>query len=162
MQSQYLAFLACVLAIQASARPSEIARRDWVSNSKGNLIVTCKSTPKLRLVQNLTTIPVSDQTVKLGTIPISVIMSKVDNACSDNGLCQTNAIEVSGQLVESSDVYDETLTITPNGDYPTWIHNGLWEALNAAINAVAKFSKVTNDPVCPDPEAYCPSKSIPS
>jgi hypothetical protein len=89
-------------------------------------------------------------------------MSNVDKACSDNGLCKTNAIEIKGQLIDLSDVYDEVLTITPSGDYATWIHSGLWKALNAAVNAVAKCSTVTNDPVCPGPEAYCPSKSTPS
>ena len=118
-----------------------------------------QSTLELRLAHSLTTISVSDKTVKLGAIPISVVMSNVDKACGDNGLCQTNPIDITGELVDSNDVYDEILTIMPNGDYPTWIHNGLWDALNAAIKAVANCSTVTHDPVCPDPEAYCPSKS---
>ena len=146
--------------------PTELARRDWVSNSKGNLIITCKSPPQSKRSPYLTTIPVSDQTVKLGTIPISVIMSSMGSACSTQGLCDTTPIDITGyQLIDGGlggSVYDETLTITPSGDYPTWIHNGLLEALQAAIGAAKKCSQVTNTPTCPDPESYCPGKSAPS
>jgi hypothetical protein len=88
------------------------------------------------------------------------------SVCSTQGLCETNAVDITGyQLVDAGlggSVYDETLTITPNGAYPTWIHNGLLEALNAAVGAAAQCSQVTNTPTCPNPESYCPGKCVPS
>ena len=106
---------------------------------------------------------VSDQTIKLGTIATSQIIDSLYAACSDNGPCDTSAIEIKGQLIDAGrdgNVDDETLTINPSGDYPTWIHNGLLETLKAAIQVVAVCEDVTHESGCPySPMAYCPRKS---
>ena len=43
---------------------------------------------------------------------------------------------------------DETITAIASGDYPTWIHNGLFEALSAALNEAVNCTQVTNMPTC--------------
>lgn len=57
-------------------------------------------------------------------------------------------------------VKDETLTIEPSGSYPIWIHNGLIDALSAAVKVIAKCEDVTNTPTCPNTIAFCPGKSL--
>lgn len=90
-------------------------------------------------------------------------MSNMGNACGTQGLCETTAVDITGyQLIDAGlggNVYDETLTLSPNGDYPAWIKNGPWEALNAAIGAAAQCSQVTNTPACANAEGYCPGES---
>ena len=106
---------------------------------------------------------VSDQTIKLGTIKISDIMDSLGHACKDEGLCDTSAIDIKGQLIEAGaegEIDDETLTINPFGSYPTWIHNGLLETLSAAVQAVAKCEDVTQWSGCASVMAYCPRKSF--
>lgn len=114
-------------------------------------------------MKSLTNRPVSDETVKLGTISIDEIIKKLAAACSTQGQCDTSPIDIRGELVQpgyGSSVEGETLTITPSGSYPTWIHNGLIEALSAAVKATATCKDVTNTPTCPNPMAYCPGKSL--
>lgn len=106
---------------------------------------------------------VSDQTIKLGTIKISEIIDSLYRACKDEGQCDTSAIDIKGQLIEAGAegrVDDETLTINPSGSYPTWIHNGLLETLNAAVQAVATCEDVTQWSGCASVMAYCPRKSL--
>jgi hypothetical protein len=87
-------------------------------------------------------------------------MDNLASACATTGLCDTNSIDITGyQLVNGGlggEVDDETVTLTPNGAYPSWIHNGLLDALRAAVKAAATCSDVTNTPVCPNPAVYCP------
>jgi hypothetical protein len=106
---------------------------------------------------------VSDQTIKLGTISIDTIVDNLAAACSTQGQCDTSAINLKGQLVAAgtgAEVDDETLTVNPSGDYPTWIHNGLLDALRAAVKAVAVCQDVTNTPNCGFSPYYCPCKSV--
>ena len=66
------------------------------------------------------------------------------------------------ELVAAGDdgsVDDETVTVTPQGAYQSWIHNGLLDALQAAAVAVAKCESVTNTPTCGDSPYYCPCMS---
>ena len=134
------------------------------SHTSPNLKVTCKSPPNSKRAHYLTTIPVSDQTIKLGNIPISTIMSNMADACGDEGQCVTNPVSISGQLFYSGyggDPADETLTITPQGDYQSGMEGNLLAALNAAIGAAVNCTPVTTIPTCPNPEVYCPGKSAP-
>jgi hypothetical protein len=129
-----------------------------------NLKVTCKSPPNSKRAHYLTIIPVSDQTIKLGTIKISDIMSKMADACGDEGQCVTNPVSIDGELVWpglGGEVDGETLTITPSGDYPSGMQGNLLAALNAAIGAAVNCTQVVNTPTCPNPESYCPGKSAP-
>lgn len=119
--------------------------------------------PERTGIKSLTERPVSDETIKLGTISIDEIITSLAAACSTQGQCDTSPIEIKGQLVEpglGGSVDGETLTINPSGSYPTWIHNGLIESLSAAVKAIAKCEDVRNTPTCPNPIAYCPGKSL--
>ena len=134
------------------------------SYTSPNLKVTCKSPPNSKRAHYLTTIPVSDQTIKLGTITISDVMSKMVDACGDEGQCVTSPVSIDGELVWpglGGEVDGETLTITPSGDYPSGMQGNLLAALNAAIGAAVNCTLVTNIPTCPNPESYCPGKSAP-
>lgn len=89
-------------------------------------------------------------------------MSNLDGACSTSGLCDITPIAISGHaLVTSDSVTAETVTLTPGGAYQSWIHNGLFQALEAAANAVAQCQEVVNTPKCPNPAVYCPGTLIP-
>lgn len=106
---------------------------------------------------------VSDQKIKLGTISIDNIINQLASACSTQGQCDTSPLTIDGQLIApglGGSVDDETLTINPSGDYPTWIHNGLIDALSAAVKAVANCSDVTQTSTCPNPMSYCPSEFL--
>lgn len=105
---------------------------------------------------------VSDQTIKLGTITIDEIVERLATACSTQGQCDSSPIEIRGESVVAgygSSPPGETLTVNPIGSYPTWIHNGLIEALGAAVKAVAECKDIKHTPSCPNPMAYCPGKS---
>ena len=87
---------------------------------------------------------VSDDTVKLGTLPTDVIVQQLATLCSESGQCDTGSVDITGYyLVQGQNQIAETVTINPSGIYPTWIHRGLFEALAAAVNAVAKCEKTT-------------------
>lgn len=92
--------------------------------------------------------PVSDKTVPLGTAPVDVVFQKFASACATSGLCDTTPVQVTGYSLwsqgrnPSSDT-GITITIVPGGVYPTWIHNGLLEALQAAVDKAAVCSSVT-------------------
>lgn len=106
---------------------------------------------------------VSDQTIKLGTISIDAIVGQLAAVCSTQGQCDTSPFQLTGQLIAAGlggTVEDETLTVNPSGSYPTWIHNGLIDALGAAVKAVAKCEQVTQTSACANPMAYCPRESL--
>ncbi|RDL36423.1 Uncharacterized protein BP5553_05775 [Venustampulla echinocandica] len=141
MRYQTLIVLASVLA-SVSALPSQVAKRDWVHDKKGNLKITF-----------------SDETVSLGTLPIDKIIDKMSDACHTSGQCDTSPIKITGyQLVHKDSVVDETLTINPSGSYPTWIRNGLRDALRAAVKATAKCETIVHTPNCGFSAYYCPGK----
>lgn len=77
-------------------------------------------------------------------------------------MCDTGDISLDGQLIAAGngEVDDITVTIHPSGSYPTWIHNGLLDALRGAVKAVADCKDVTHKSDCPNPAVYCPSESI--
>ena len=53
---------------------------------------------------------------------------------------------------------DKVVTLNPSGSYPTWIHRGLFDALRAAVNKVAKCRKVDVTERCADAMGYCPGE----
>jgi hypothetical protein len=164
MRFQILTFLAIAIASVAAVPQSHVSKRDVVSDPKGNVKMTCKSrsTHSAPYHLRLTNLIVSDETIKLGTIKIDDIIAKLASACSTQGQCDTSKIDLKGQLIAAgrgSSITDETLTIEPSGAYPTWIHNGLIDALSAAVKAVAKCEDVTNTPTCASTMSYCPCKS---
>ncbi|KAI3324079.1 hypothetical protein HD806DRAFT_543494 [Xylariaceae sp. AK1471] len=143
MRSQSLSLLAVAVSC-ASAMPSQIAKRDWVGDNKGNLKISF-----------------SDDTIKLGTVGIDDIINNLYTTCSTAGTCDTGDVALNGQLISSGlggEIQDITITIHPDGAYPTWIHNALLDALSAAVKAVAQCADVTNSPTCPTTMAYCPSE----
>jgi len=133
------------LATISSALPNQKAKRDWINDANGNLHILF-----------------SDATLQIGTTPLQKIIDTLTTSCSTTGLCDTDPVDITGyQLVDAglgSSVYDITVTVNPSGDYPTWIHEGLGEALGAAIAAAAQCADVTNTPTCPSAESYCPAQ----
>lgn len=108
---------------------------------------------------------VSKQTVKIGTVKIDEIFEKLGEVCHESGQCETNDITIDGQLIQAGrggDVSDITVTLGPDGEYPTWIRNGLLDSLKAAVLSMAKCEDVTNIDDCSyaSAMAYCPRKSL--
>ncbi|MCJ1371116.1 hypothetical protein MMC20_002331 [Loxospora ochrophaea] len=147
MRSRSLALFAISLAL-VSALPSSSSiqlekRQTWTNTQVSN------GTIKLTF---------SDDTVKLGTLPVDVIIANLTSLCADEGQCDTGPVSIKGyQLIGTghdesySSTEDETVTIAASGSYPTWIHNGLLEVLGAAANSVANCSSVTvKPPLCPE------------
>lgn len=91
-------------------------------------------------------------------------MGQLGNACHTTGLCDTSPLTISGTIEDEgySGSSDEVLTLTPSGDYPSWIHNGLMDSLSAAINAAQNCSSYTHQDNCGYSAYYCPCKSIES
>ena len=122
-------------------------------------------------ISDISTVQVSDDTVKLGTLPVDVIIANLTSLCADEGQCDTGPVSIKGyQLIGTghdesySSTEDETVTIAASGSYPTWIHNGLLEVLGAAANSVANCSSVTvKPPLCPEIRGLpgdCPGISL--
>ncbi|ORY15232.1 hypothetical protein BCR34DRAFT_585137 [Clohesyomyces aquaticus] len=116
-------------------------KREVVYDPKGNIRLTF-----------------SDETIKLGTIKIDEIMDNIGRVCSTQGQCDSTTIDLKGQLISTDEVISETLSISPDGAYPTWIHNGLVDGLRAAVHAVAKCEDTTHKPSCGFSPYYCPAK----
>ncbi|MCJ1347368.1 hypothetical protein MMC31_005592 [Peltigera leucophlebia] len=145
MLSQRLALLAVILT-SISAIPTQIAKREVVNDAKGNIKLTF-----------------SDETIKLGTITIDEIIKNLAVACSTQGQCDTSPFEITGDTINPGLAFTtgETLTVNPSGSYPTWIHNGLIDALSAAVKAIAECKPINTTPACyGNAMAYCPSQEI--
>ena len=110
-------------------------------------------------------VQVSDQTVKLGDLPIDTIMSNLTSLCSDSGLCETDSLVLTGYKFfiggYGDSGKDEIVTIQASGSYPTMLHDNLLEALGAAVNAVANCSVVNGIYPCyGSATAYCPGEPV--
>lgn len=92
----------------------------------------------------------------LGTIKIDDVAGKLAEACHESGQCETNDIEMDGQIISTDTVNNIKLTLGPDGAYPTWIRNGLLDALFAAVKEIAKCEDTTHKPTCPNPMVFCP------
>ena len=106
---------------------------------------------------------VSDQTIKLGTIPVCDIIDGLYRACQEQGQCDTSAIDIKGQLIKAGAegrIEDETLTINPSGSYPSKRPDDLLEVLTAAVQEAATCEDVTRWSGCVSTMAYCPRKSL--
>jgi hypothetical protein len=89
-------------------------------------------------------------------------MAAIIPICHTSGQCETNDIELTGQLFKSESVDDIKVTLGPSGEYPTWIHNGLLDALAAAAKTVAKCESGTYTNRCfgSTAMAYCPENKV--
>ncbi|KAI1359127.1 hypothetical protein F5Y08DRAFT_344973 [Xylaria arbuscula] len=120
---------------------------DWVNDANGQLIMTF-----------------SDEKTNMGTVSVQDIMDILNGACSETGNCDTNEGDVDGQIIDGGrggEVLDITVTVTPGGAFPTWIHNGLLETLHAALDAAAECEEVTHTDDCVGTGlAYCPEHKI--
>lgn len=94
----------------------------WTSSSTGNLAVVY-----------------SDNTVSYGPIQPSVFAQGLNNACYDAGTCDTSPIVSTSPSGEEVEV---TVTGTPSGSYPSWVHNGLLDIFMAAVSSVETSSTV--------------------
>jgi hypothetical protein len=85
-------------------------------------------------------------------------MNDMGKVCHEAGLCETPPIVEKTQLIEGSTVSDIKVTLDPNGAYPTWIRNGLLDALNAAVRQIAVCTPGSHTDTCPGVSAmsYCP------
>jgi hypothetical protein len=84
--------------------------------------------------------------------------------CHESGQCETNDIELEGQLIapgRGGSVDNIKVILGPDGEYPTWIRNGLVDALRAAVKSISKCEDIThtNDCAGTTAMAYCPGKS---
>ena len=160
------AFLAIIFA-SVSAIPFKAAKRDFINDENGNLKITCKSNSTV-LWSNIWTTSnspksVSDQKIKLGTITMDEIVDEIAKACHTEGQCDTSPIDIKGYEIRQDlrgDAFPEILTVNPSGSYPTWIHNGLIDALRVAVKAMAECHDVTIQPMCLVPLSFCPCMYI--
>ncbi|EDU39759.1 hypothetical protein PtrSN002B_001240 [Pyrenophora tritici-repentis] len=104
----------------------------------------------------------SRETVKIGSLTTEAIISAIYPICHESGQCETNDIDLKGMLITPSRVDAIKVTLGPHGAYPTWIRNGLVDALGAAARTVAKCEKGTHVDKCfgTTAMAYCPQRKI--
>lgn len=79
--------------------------------------------------------------------------------CHERGLCDTGDFDLEGQLIwpgRDGGVDGITITVHPSGEYASWAHNALHDALRAAVHQIAECEDVTNTPTCGNPMSYCP------
>ncbi|KAF2646751.1 hypothetical protein P280DRAFT_18239 [Massarina eburnea CBS 473.64] len=144
MHFSRLALTTILATASASAIPSSaLTKRDEVTFEKSN---------NLKLT-------FSKDTVQLGTESIDDIFAKLDDACHTTGQCETNDISVKSQFLTKDSVSDISITLGPAGAYPTWIRNGLIDALKAAVKEIAKCSDVTHTDNCGFSATFCPGKT---
>ncbi|KAI8931333.1 hypothetical protein NX059_011674 [Plenodomus lindquistii] len=99
----------------------------------------------------------SSETIKIGGLPLDDVISQLYTVCHESGQCETNDIELKSMLMSSEGADALKITLGPDGTYPTWIRNGLVDALGAAIKAVAKCETGTYTNKCfgSTAMAYC-------
>lgn len=157
---RYQIILATLLA-SACANPVALSKRkEETYDKKGNLRLQCKSsrgTP-LQSKQLTTSALVSKTTVKIGSIELDDIFDKLNDACGTN-LCDTNEIEIKGQIHDKETTDNIKLTLGPDGEYSENMRDKLFDAWKAAVKEIADCKDVTNDPPCANPMAYCPDNS---
>ncbi|KAF2795556.1 hypothetical protein K505DRAFT_239631 [Melanomma pulvis-pyrius CBS 109.77] len=138
---RYQSLVLATLVAVTCANPVQLSKRkEEVYDKDGNLKVQF-----------------SKQTVKVGDISLDDIFDKLGDACNEN-LCETNDITIKGQIHTSDTTDNIELTLGPTGSYKTDLRKKLFEAWKAVVKEVAKCEEVTNDPPCPNPQAFCPSK----
>ncbi|KAL6711512.1 hypothetical protein ACN47E_004446 [Coniothyrium glycines] len=105
----------------------------------------------------------SSETVKIGTLTTDAIIAALNPICHESGQCETNPIDLKSQLFGPDAVDALKTTLRPDGEYPTWIRNGLVDALGAAAKAVARCEPGTYTNRCfgSSAMAYCPAKKTP-
>lgn len=91
---------------------------------------------------------------------LDTIFGAVAPICHESGQCETNDIELHAQFFKSESVENLDITIGPDGEYPTWIRNGLVDVLHAAVASIAKCESGTYTNQCfgSSAMAYCPRK----
>ncbi|CBX95969.1 hypothetical protein IAQ61_004795 [Plenodomus lingam] len=102
----------------------------------------------------------SSETVKIGSLSIDDIIAKIYEVCHETGQCETSTIDMKSMLLSSETATALKVSIDPAGSYPTWIRNGLVDALAAATKAVAKCTQGTHTNTCAGSTAmaYCPRR----
>lgn len=85
-------------------------------------------------------------------------MAAVGPICHESGQCETNPIELKAMITHSESADAIKVTLGPDGEYPTWIRNGLVDVLALAAKQVAKCTDVTYTNRCfgGSAMAYCP------
>ncbi|MCJ1311382.1 hypothetical protein MMC25_005053 [Agyrium rufum] len=134
--------VALVVAIPTTIlnEPRDAPAVVWQNDPKGNVIVGF-----------------SDDTINLGSITIDDIMGSMYTACGSYGTCDTNPTTMTGEIITSKGNLDgETITLNPSGDYPTWLNNGILQALQAGITAAATSANMSYEVPCASYESYCP------
>jgi hypothetical protein len=123
-------------------------RSETTWDPKGNIKLTCKQfsapLPSTILIICL----VSRETVQVGSLTTDEIMAAVIPICHESGQCETNSIELTSYLTRNRGVDEIKVTLGPDGEYPTWIRNGLVDLLALAVKQVAKCEQVSYMPIC--------------
>lgn len=79
------------------------------------------------------------------------MFAKLYDVCHESGQCETEEQTFDGWWQASGpngDMGPITVTMNPSGAYPTWIRNGLVDALRAAVLAGARCGDSTNTQLC--------------
>ena len=74
----------------------------------------------------------SNETITITETTTDAIIEKIAEACFIEGQCKTPPISF------------HNIDIHPSGNYPTWIRNGLIDALRAGVKTVSSCTEETN------------------
>ncbi|KAF2111832.1 hypothetical protein BDV96DRAFT_634595 [Lophiotrema nucula] len=131
-------FLIPSLAAVGAAFPTiplpNIFRRDdnlCPALSVGDASATCNSNGNINIF-------FGKDSVNLGDRIIDDIHNQLASVCHEHGSCDTNDVIFTTAAWAQRDYEPGTITIQPDGEYPTWIRNGLLDTLMAAVKAIAK------------------------
>lgn len=101
--------------------------------------------------------------MKIGDVKLADMFSKLYEVCHESGQCETTDQTFDGWWQAdgaNGDMGPITVTMTPEGAYPTWIRNGLVDALKAAVVAGAKCGDSINTQLCEGGDKGCsPTKT---
>jgi len=106
---------------------------------------------------------VSKETVNIGALNIDEIHDTLASVCHENGQCETNPVVKKARSIHGqTDQKDLIITLSPDGEYPTWIRNALVDMLFAAGKAAMKCENGQYTDMCPGVTAmaYCPQRKI--
>lgn len=86
------------------------------------------------------------------------MFAKLYDVCHEAGQCETQPQTFDGWWQAdgpNGDMGPITVTMDPSGAYPTWIRNGLVDALRAAVAAGARCGDSTNVQLCQGGDKGC-------
>ncbi|CAI6339862.1 unnamed protein product [Periconia digitata] len=107
-------------------------------------------------------IPFKKESMTIADIELDDIFQSLRDACHPTGNCETNDIELKGQLIgkgTTTNVKNVELTLSPHGLYRESHREDLLDLLEYAVRQVAECEEYTHKSPCPNPAVFCPSDS---